>query len=121
MEELAGLGATVHTCARNEAELNSCLKSWEDNDECIRVTGSVCDVSSRADREKLMDATASVFEGNLNILVRVFSSPPSICRFSICGNSLYKRTQHPSNLFSKIIVHCKFLLILGNKRILVTQ
>lgn len=25
VEELAGLGATVHTCARNEAELNACL------------------------------------------------------------------------------------------------
>lgn len=26
VEELAGLGARVHTCSRNEEELNKCLK-----------------------------------------------------------------------------------------------
>ncbi|CAK7325739.1 unnamed protein product [Dovyalis caffra] len=29
VEELAGLGARVHTCSRNEEELNKCLKEWE--------------------------------------------------------------------------------------------
>ncbi|KVH94660.1 Glucose/ribitol dehydrogenase [Cynara cardunculus var. scolymus] len=53
VEELAGHGAIVHTCARNESELNSCLKGWMD--EGFEITGSVCDVSSQRDREKLMD------------------------------------------------------------------
>lgn len=67
MEELAGLGATVHTCSRSEEELGKCLRGWED--EGFEVSGSVCDVSSRPDREKLMDAVSSAFNGKLDILV----------------------------------------------------
>lgn len=67
MEELAGLGATVHTCAWNETELNMCLRDWED--EGFRVSGSVCDVSCRDQREELMVTVSSVFNGDLNILV----------------------------------------------------
>lgn len=67
VEELAGLGATVHTCARNQDELNKCLMGWED--EGFGVTGSVCDVSNRVDRERLIDGVSSVFNGKLNILV----------------------------------------------------
>ncbi|XAR50905.1 Tropinone reductase I [Bertholletia excelsa] len=33
------------------------------------VTGCVCDVSSRGQREKLMETVSSVFSGKLNILV----------------------------------------------------
>ncbi|CAL5380625.1 unnamed protein product [Camellia sinensis] len=44
VEELAGLGAKVHTCARNETELKRCLGDWEV--EGFGVTGLVCDVSS---------------------------------------------------------------------------
>nr|XP_027109480.1 tropinone reductase homolog At2g29260, chloroplastic-like [Coffea arabica] len=69
VEELAGLGATVHTCARNDAELCSCLKKWKDGEESFQVTGSVCDVSSRADRQRLGDTVSSLFNGKLNILV----------------------------------------------------
>ncbi|KAK3018635.1 hypothetical protein RJ639_003504, partial [Escallonia herrerae] len=65
VEELARLGATVHPCARNDAELNRCLRDWED--EGFVVTGSVCDVSSRVDRQKLIDDVSSVFGGALNI------------------------------------------------------
>ncbi|GAB2288619.1 hypothetical protein Dimus_022943 [Dionaea muscipula] len=67
VEELAGIGATVYTCSRNEAELNKCLKEWEA--EGFPVTGSVCDVSSRAQREKLMEDVSAHFDGKLNILV----------------------------------------------------
>ncbi|WZY96084.1 hypothetical protein YC2023_068413 [Brassica napus] len=34
----------------------------------FNVTGSVCDISSRADREKLMETVSSLFDGTLNIL-----------------------------------------------------
>lgn len=67
VEELSGHGAIVHTCARNESELNTCLENW--SDEGIKITGSVCDVSSRHDREKLMDDVVSLFGGKLHILV----------------------------------------------------
>ncbi|KAG4979669.1 hypothetical protein JHK85_033627 [Glycine max] len=67
VEELAQLGATVHTCARNEAELNESLNEW--NTKGYRVTGSVCDVASRAERQDLIARLSSEFNGKLNILV----------------------------------------------------
>ncbi|XP_074359513.1 tropinone reductase homolog At5g06060-like [Apium graveolens] len=67
VEELAGLGAKVYTCARNEVELNKCLMGWED--EGFRVVGSVCDVSNRVDRCRLFDNVSAAFDGCLDILV----------------------------------------------------
>lgn len=67
VEELAEFGATVHTCSRNEAELNKCLKEWKYKG--FEVSGSVWDVSSREQREKLLEKVASLFNGKLNILV----------------------------------------------------
>ncbi|KAE8039128.1 hypothetical protein FH972_011570 [Carpinus fangiana] len=67
VEELAGLGATVHTCSRNEADLNECLSEWRK--KSFQVTGSVCDVSSRTEREKLITIVSTIFNGKLNILV----------------------------------------------------
>lgn len=71
VEELAGLGATVYTCSRNEAELNDRLKEWEALG--LRVTGSVCDLASREQRVELIQKVSSVFDGKLNILVSEFS------------------------------------------------
>jgi len=67
VEEFARFGATVHTCSRNEAELEKCLQEWKRLG--IHVTGSVCDVSSRAEREKLMEKVSSIFHGKLTILI----------------------------------------------------
>jgi Tropinone reductase 1 len=67
VEELAGLGATVHTCSRNEADLNECLSEWRKKG--FKVTGSICDASSRTEREKLITIVSSIFNGKLNILV----------------------------------------------------
>ncbi|KAH9605726.1 hypothetical protein KSS87_019439 [Heliosperma pusillum] len=67
VEELVGLGARVHTCARNETELQTCLSDWKSRG--LPITGSVCDVSSRPQREKLIEEVTSVFDGKLNILV----------------------------------------------------
>lgn len=67
VEELAELGAKVHMCARNEAEIEECVKSWEAKG--FQVSGSVCDVTSRCQREKLMEIVSSKFNGKLNILV----------------------------------------------------
>ncbi|KHN25229.1 Tropinone reductase like [Glycine soja] len=62
VEELAQLGATVHTCARNEAELNKSLNEW--NTKGYRVIGSVCDVASRAERQDLIARVSNEFMAN---------------------------------------------------------
>ncbi|KAM0953360.1 putative oxidoreductase [Dioscorea sansibarensis] len=67
VEELATLGALVHTCSRNEAELTENLQEW--TNKGLQVTGSVCDVTSRAQCEKLIADLSTNFMGKLNILV----------------------------------------------------
>ncbi|KAF9679950.1 hypothetical protein SADUNF_Sadunf06G0069000 [Salix dunnii] len=67
VEELAGFGARVYTCSRNEKELNERIKEWEVKG--FYVSGSVCDLSSQDDREKLIGSVTSAFDGKLNILV----------------------------------------------------
>ncbi|KAJ0962182.1 hypothetical protein J5N97_030010 [Dioscorea zingiberensis] len=67
VEELAGLGATVHACDKNEHELRHCLQQWQESS--LPVTASNCDVSSRDDRRKLMDRVSLIFDGKLGILV----------------------------------------------------
>ncbi|XP_019418078.1 PREDICTED: tropinone reductase homolog At5g06060-like isoform X1 [Lupinus angustifolius] len=67
VEDLCGFGATVYTCSRNEAELNKCLDQWRIKG--FLVYGSVCDVSTRPQREKLIQEVASTFNGKLNIYV----------------------------------------------------
>ncbi|KAL3536437.1 hypothetical protein ACH5RR_004898 [Cinchona calisaya] len=67
VEELAGFGARVHTCSRNQTEINERIKEWEAKG--FRVSGSVCDLSSRTQREELTKTVSSEFDGKLNILV----------------------------------------------------
>ncbi|KAK8481016.1 hypothetical protein V6N13_097032 [Hibiscus sabdariffa] len=67
VEELATLGAVVHTCSRNQTELNEKLQEWQSKG--FKVSGSVCDLSCREQREKLMETVSSVFDGKLNILI----------------------------------------------------
>ncbi|XP_062168139.1 tropinone reductase homolog [Alnus glutinosa] len=67
VEELAGFGAAVHICSRNQTEINERVGEWERKG--FKVSGSVCDLSSRAEREKLIQTVSSVFDGKLNILV----------------------------------------------------
>lgn len=81
VEELAELGATVHTCARNQVELDACLLDWKAKGLC--VSGSICDVSSGPQREKLIETVNSIFHGKLNILVN-----------NAGGVTFYKPTQN---------------------------
>nr|CAB3490472.1 unnamed protein product [Digitaria exilis] len=67
VEELAGFGAKVHTCARNADELEESRRRWAEKG--LIVTISVCDVSVRGDRERLMDTVKATFDGKLDILV----------------------------------------------------
>ncbi|KAL5725234.1 tropinone reductase I [Ranunculus cassubicifolius] len=79
VEELAGLGATIHTCSRTETELNEVLRHWSSLG--YQVTGSVCDVAIRSQREQLMEEVSSIFKGKLNILINnagTFISKPVV-------------------------------------------
>lgn len=67
VEELAGFGAVVHTCSRNKKELDEKIQEWEAKG--FKVTGSVCDLFSKEQREELIQTVSSVFEGKLNMLV----------------------------------------------------
>ncbi|KAL9426201.1 hypothetical protein AB3S75_033055 [Citrus x aurantiifolia] len=67
VKELAAFGAIVHTCSRNEAELNQRVQEWKSMG--LKVSGSVCDLKVRAQREKLMETVSSQFDGKLNILI----------------------------------------------------
>ncbi|KAL1192652.1 Senescence-associated protein 13 [Cardamine amara subsp. amara] len=67
VEELAMLGARVYTCARDETHLQERLREWQAKG--FQVTTSVCDVSSRDQREKLMETVSSFFQGKLNIFL----------------------------------------------------
>jgi Tropinone reductase 1 len=57
----------VHTCSRKEAELGERLKEWEAKG--FRVTVSVCDLSVRDQRERLVGEVAERFGGKLDSLV----------------------------------------------------
>ncbi|CAL9234793.1 unnamed protein product [Arabidopsis halleri] len=67
VEELSILGAIVHTCARDETQLQERLLEWQEKG--FQVTTSVCDVSLCDQREKLIETVSSLFQGKLNILV----------------------------------------------------
>ncbi|KAK4767241.1 hypothetical protein SAY87_023907 [Trapa incisa] len=67
VEELAALGAAIHTCSRNQTELDERIRQW--TAKGFQVSGSVCDLSSGTQREELMKTVSSVFHGKLNILV----------------------------------------------------
>ncbi|CAJ2670461.1 unnamed protein product [Trifolium pratense] len=73
VEELAEFGAAVHICARNEDDINKCLKEWKSKG--FNVTGSICDILSRDQRQKLMETVSSIFHGKLNILVNNAAKP----------------------------------------------
>nr|XP_043623788.1 tropinone reductase homolog At5g06060-like [Erigeron canadensis] len=67
VEELAGFGATVHTCSRNEAELNKHLQEW--SAKGFSVTGSVCDLTSHPQRQQFVEKVSLLYSGKLNILI----------------------------------------------------
>ena len=67
VEELASFGAIIHVCDISETLLNKSLSEWEKKG--FQVSGSICDVSSRPQRETLMQTVSKMFDGKLSILV----------------------------------------------------
>ena len=69
MEELAGFGVRVHTCARGDADLQECLRQWGADGRLARVTGTACDVTVHADWERLVAVAREELGGRLDILI----------------------------------------------------
>ncbi|KAJ0088356.1 hypothetical protein Patl1_31819 [Pistacia atlantica] len=67
VEQLANFGAIVHTCSRNQKDIDERIQEWESKG--FKVSGSLCDLTSKAEREKLIETVSSAFDGKLNILV----------------------------------------------------
>nr|GMC69336.1 tropinone reductase homolog [Ipomoea batatas] len=67
VEELAGFGAEVYTCSRNQEELDQKVHEWQAKG--FKVSGSVCDLASREQRKQLIHTVSSIFNGKLNILL----------------------------------------------------
>jgi Tropinone reductase 1 len=67
VEELAGLGVSVYTCARSGDDVEKSLATWRAAG--WNVEGCVCDVSDRQAREGLFSKVADHFGGKLDILI----------------------------------------------------
>ncbi|KAK9080050.1 hypothetical protein SSX86_001725 [Deinandra increscens subsp. villosa] len=67
VEELAEFGAIIHTCSRNQNEIDQRLQEWKDKG--YQVTASLCDLSSKQQREDLINTVSSIFNGRLDILI----------------------------------------------------
>ncbi|KAL0771272.1 hypothetical protein Bca101_036423 [Brassica carinata] len=72
VEELAGFGAKIHVCDISETLLNHSLSEWVKKG--FQVSGSVCDVTSRPERENLMQKVSTLFNGKLNIFASGYGS-----------------------------------------------
>ncbi|KAI3929769.1 hypothetical protein MKX01_025937 [Papaver californicum] len=105
VEELAGLGATVHMTARNEAEIQKCLKKWEEKG--YKVTGSVCDASVSSDRKELIQTISTAFEGKLHILVNNVGTPifKETANFTDEDHSNTFATTFDSGYYLSILAH----------------
>ncbi|KAL6885523.1 hypothetical protein ACP4OV_010302 [Aristida adscensionis] len=67
VEELVGLGAAVHTCSNDAAELGDRLREWKARGAA--VTATICDISLPDHRERLIREVAARFRGKLDIFV----------------------------------------------------
>ncbi|KAF7055613.1 hypothetical protein CFC21_063122 [Triticum aestivum] len=110
VEELAGFGARVHTCSRNAAELEECRRRWEEKN--LQVTVSVCDVSIRGSREKLMETVRETFNGKLDILVnnagQLLFKPTAECTAEEYSNLMTTNLEssfHLSQLARPLLIH----------------
>ncbi|KAL6762496.1 hypothetical protein V8C86DRAFT_2518682 [Haematococcus lacustris] len=67
VEHFCKLGAKVFICARSKDDLEASISKWRS--QGFEVQGRVADVSQREQREALMTAVASEYQGRLDILV----------------------------------------------------
>ncbi|XP_010510316.1 PREDICTED: tropinone reductase homolog At2g30670-like [Camelina sativa] len=113
VEELAGLGARIYVCDISETILNQSLSEWKKKG--FQVSGSICDVSSRSERETLMQTVSKTFDGKLNILVNnvgMVRTKPTIeyvsHDFSIHMSTNLESAYHLSQLSHPLLKASKF-------------
>ncbi|KAG4934955.1 hypothetical protein JHK85_049874 [Glycine max] len=90
VNDLAAFGAAVHTCSRNQTELKKCLQEWQT--QGFQATGSVCDVSSPPQREKLIQEVASTFSTELNIYISTTHNAKAMHCVNNVGTNFRKPT-----------------------------
>ncbi|KAM0835014.1 hypothetical protein ACQ4PT_063213 [Festuca glaucescens] len=90
VEELSALGAPCTPALGRSGAPSAEMKEWEAKG--FRVTGSVCDVSVREQRERLIRDVADRFAGKLNILVTHPLHPPSSIYLPVgCGRLIWEQ------------------------------
>ncbi|CAH2049818.1 unnamed protein product [Thlaspi arvense] len=97
VEELAGFGAAVYTCSRNEKEL--AVEQCNNGEQAVQI----CDLLSRAQREELMKGVSSIFHGKLNILALPFNNSLNALGEQCCINSTQMCSQTPTEDYSSIV------------------
>ncbi|MCL7040303.1 hypothetical protein MKW94_002494 [Papaver nudicaule] len=85
VEELAGLGATVHICSRTEDVVKQCLKDWELKG--YKVTGSVCDASlnilvNNVGTAIFKDTVDYTNEDDSKVMATTFDSAYHLCKLA---------------------------------------
>ncbi|KAH9661602.1 Tropinone reductase [Citrus sinensis] len=124
VEELAELGAAVHTCSRNEADLSECIRDWKTKG--FKVTGSVCDINNVGTtiRKATVEYTAedfsflmaTNFESAYNLcqlahpLLKASGAASIVLMSSVCGvvsvvdaGSIYGATKGAMNHLARIL------------------
>ncbi|OIT32517.1 PREDICTED: tropinone reductase homolog [Nicotiana attenuata] len=120
VEELVNFGAEVYTCSRKQNDLDQCLEKWKGKG--LKVSGSVCDLSSRSEREKLIESVTSCFNGKLNILVNNAgtSIPKEATNFTAEDYSIIMGTNFEASYHLCQLAH-PFLKASGNGSIVFTS
>ncbi|KAK4730587.1 hypothetical protein R3W88_023575 [Solanum pinnatisectum] len=97
VEELAGFGATVYTCCRNQEQLDQCLEKWKGKG--YKVEGCVCDLTLRPQREMLMEKVINFFQGKLNILLNQLQSFEASHHISQIAHPILKASESGNIVF----------------------
>ncbi|KAK6779258.1 hypothetical protein RDI58_021442 [Solanum bulbocastanum] len=96
VEELAGFGATVYTCCRNQEQLDQCLEKWRG--KSYKVEGCVCDLTLRPQREMLMEKI-----NNAGILILKAATEFTEDDYSIIMKTNFEASHHISQIAHPIL------------------
>ncbi|KAK8543435.1 hypothetical protein V6N13_136053 [Hibiscus sabdariffa] len=115
VEELAGLGASVHTCSRTESELNNCLVEWKAKG--FQVTGSTNNVGNNIGKA-VSDYTAE------DVSVLTSTNFESAYSMSVLAHPFLKASAAGSIVFISSVVSAmpaNFTPIYGPNRAAINQ
>ncbi|KAF3535194.1 hypothetical protein F2Q69_00020007 [Brassica cretica] len=90
VEELAGFGVTIHTCARDDAHLNECLSKWKNKG--FQVTGSINNagaIRSKPTIEHTAEDFSFHISTNLESAYHFSQLAHPLLKASGCGNIVF--------------------------------